>query len=144
MSKRGYWGIVLFEPKYICNAGSLVRSARCFGASFICTVGQRYTRTAEDTASVFEHFPGFHFDTLAGCLAALPKNCAVVRVEVDGNGTLGIFNHPQRVAYFFGGEDRTLPDIKGSTSVKIPTKGCLNLAVAAGCIMYDRERPPHD
>src|SRR3990167_2134203 len=112
MSKRGYWGIVLYEPKYIMNASSIVRSARCFGASFICTVGQRYVRTAADTANVFEHFPGFHFDGLEACLLALPRNCTPVRVEVGGNGTLGMFAHPQNSAYFFGGEDRTLPEIR--------------------------------
>lgn len=140
MSKRGYFGIVLYEPKYIVNAGAIVRSARCFGASFICTIGQRYTRDKADTGNYLEHFPGFHFTTLEECLAALPLKCVPVRVEVDGNGTLGIFTHPMQAAYFFGGEDRTLPLIPKSLSVAIPTSGCLNLAVSAGIVMFDRQR----
>lgn len=137
---RGFWGIILYEPKYIINAGAIVRSARCFNASFICTIGQRYHRDATDTGHVFDHYPGFHFATLAACLDALPTNCVQVRVEVNGHGRLGQFVHPARAAYFFGGEDRTLPEMKGSLSIYVPTQYCLNLAVCAGILMFDRTK----
>jgi tRNA(Leu) C34 or U34 (ribose-2'-O)-methylase TrmL len=38
---RGYFGIAFYEPKFIVNIGTAVRSAKCFGASFIAVIGGR-------------------------------------------------------------------------------------------------------
>ena len=138
MSNRGYFGIVLYQPKTIKNFGTLIRSATNFGAAFICTVGQRYTRQKGDTEDALRHYPGFHFATLSQCLGAIPREAEVIRVEMDGVTSLPVMHHPERAVYVFGGEDRSVPEIPHSQSIIIPSKRCLNLAVAASIVMYDR------
>lgn len=138
MSVRGYFGVVLYQPKTIANAGMILRSAVTFGASFLCTVGHRYHRQAGDTVDAMRHFPGFHFRDLEECLSALPQEASIVRVEVDGEYALQSFHHPERAVYILGGEDRSVPVIATSTSVRIATRRCLNLAVSTSIVFYDR------
>lgn len=135
---RGFWGIILYQPKFIVNLGTIVRSLGNFGGAFICTVGQRYDRGIGDTQYTIRNVPGFHFSDLESCLASLPVNARIVSVEVGGVVTLPTFHHPERAVYVFGGEDRTVPPIPGAITVQIPSRQCLNLAVAASLVMYDR------
>lgn len=135
---RGYFGIVLYQPKFIVNLGTLVRSFGNFGGAFLCTVGQRYERAVGDTQYTIRNVPGFHFHDLTACLEALPNNARIVRVEVGAALSLPMFRHPERAIYVFGGEDRSVPEIAGAINVQIPTQHCLNLSVAASLVMYDR------
>ena len=75
---------------------------------------------------------------------ALPQGCVLVGVElVDDAVDLPSFRHPLRAAYVLGPE-------KGSLSgpllarcrhvVRIPTRFCINVAMAGAVVMYDRVR----
>ena len=136
--QRGYFGIVLYQPKTIENLGVLIRSCGNFGAAFIATIGHRYHRSPGDTMNVMKHYPGFHFKTLHDCLLAVPVNADIVRVEVDGATELPNFIHPERAIYVLGGEDRSVPVIPCARSIKIDSRRCLNLHIAASIVMYDR------
>ena len=131
--------MALYEPKFKENYGMIVRSAYNFGANFIATIGHRYRRDFQDTIDGTNHIPLFNFPDLDSFLVSIDKRCILVGVEVNGKIGLESFSHPQNACYIFGGEDRNLPDeLLQQTSVKIDTKYCLNLAVTAGIIMWDR------
>jgi len=138
--QRGYIGIALFEPKTIENWGTVVRSAHCFDVDFICTIGNRYKRQMTDTTKGEKHIPFFHYTDLSDFSNHIPSNCEIIPVEVTAEKELAIFKHPERAIYIFGGEDRTLPTelTNNFQSIKIDTNYCLNLAVTASIVMYDR------
>lgn len=135
--KRGYWGIAFYEPKTKVNIGTAIRSANCFGCNFISLIGSRFKHQASDTMKTEKHVPIFEYDCLEDFLHHLPRGCGVVGVEMDGT-PIRSFSHPERVIYLFGGEDRNVPE-KIENRVKIDTSHCLNMAVAASIIMFDRQ-----
>ena len=132
--------MVFYEPKWTENIGTAVRSAHCFGADFIGVIGPRYNKQASDTMATERHVPIVQYSDMADFLAHLPVGCEVVSLEMDGAIPLENFVHPQSVVYLVGGEDRTLPKVRNETRVKIKTTHCLNVAVAASIIMYDRNQ----
>lgn len=134
---RGYFGIAFFEPKTTENIGTAVRSAHCFGADFIAVIGARYHRQASDTMATQRHIPIYEYKDIEDFMTHVPVGCEVVSVEVDGDDSRN-FKHPQSCIYLLGGEDRTLPPGITEKRVKIPTSHCLNMAVAASIILYDR------
>ena len=73
---------------------------------------------------------------------AIPFDCDPVAVDLLADARpLPGFTHPERAFYIFGPEDGTLG--KAITArcvhkVYIPTKHCLNLAMAANTVLYDR------
>jgi len=136
MSKRGFYGIAFYEPKFTENIGTAIRNAHCFDADFICLIGKRYKKTPSDTTKAQKHIPLYEYKDLKDFIEHTPKDCEIVSVEVDGNDIKN-FVHPERAIYLIGGEDRTLPIIK-SRRVTFPTRYCVNMAVASGLILYDR------
>lgn len=136
MSKRGYYGIAFFEPKFIENIGTIIRSANCFQADFIAIIGGRYQKTAMDTMKTHKHVPIYEYRDMNDFIDHIPIECDVVGVEVGGD-SINEFKHPERAIYLLGGEDRTLPEMFGK-NITIDTTHCLNMAVAASIIMYDR------
>jgi tRNA(Leu) C34 or U34 (ribose-2'-O)-methylase TrmL len=82
------------------------------------------------------HIPIFEYKTMQDFLDNGPINCEIVSVEVDGK-PIETYTHPERAIYLFGGEDKTLPVIKGDR-VRIDTERCLNMSVSASIVMYDR------
>ncbi len=137
---RGYYGIALYEPKFEENLGTVIRSCMNFRADFICTIGNRYSKQASDTTDATKHIPLFHFKDTQDFIEHIPKDCELVSIEVDGKEQLESMNHPQRAIYILGGEDRTLPEeIQGlGRSARLDTNYCLNMAVTASVVMYDR------
>ncbi len=73
---------------------------------------------------------------------ALPKGCQLVGIELTDDAIdLPTFRHPLRAAYVMGGEARDLsPEMQARCVyiVKIPTKFCINVALAGALVMYDR------
>lgn len=137
---RGYIGIALYEPKFEDNLGTIMRSAMDFDVDFICTIGSRYKKQHTDTTKAHKHIPLFHFKDAKDFLSHVPEGCELVSIEVNGKEQLETMKHPERAIYIFGGEDRTVPQSlqnKGRTA-KIKTNYCLNLAVTASIVMYDR------
>ena len=143
MSKRGYWGFGVYHPKTEVNIGTLWRSARAFGATFLFTVGRRYKAQNADTTKAWRHCPLFHFDSIDDLLKHLPHSCPLIGVELDPHAdSLPSFAHPERCCYMLGAEDHGLPpDVRGVCHrlVQIPSLDyCLNVASAGTVVMYDR------
>ena len=86
---------------------------------------------------------------------SLPRGCRLVGCElVDDAVDLPSFRHPLQAAYVFGPERSSLSPAMLARChhvVRIPTRFCINLAVAGAVVMYDRvmslgrfpERPLH-
>ena len=70
--------------------------------------------------------------------------CKLVGIElVDRAVDLPSFRHPLRAAYVLGPEQGSLSDellARCEHVVRIPTKFCINVAMAGAIVMYDRVR----
>lgn len=138
---RGYFGIGVYHPKTEENIGTLWRSAYAFGASCIFVIGRRYRHQASDTVKAPLSIPMYEFQTLEEFEARKPWNCQTVCIEITKEAkSLVNVNHYDRTFYVLGAEDKGLPAsfMKGKSVIQIPTKVCLNVAVAGSIIMYDR------
>ncbi len=140
---RGYFGIGVEGISKAMNVGSIMRTAHAFDASFIFTIDAQYQRIdgeKSDTSSALDHLPLHEFADLDDF--RLPKDCDLVGIElVPGAADLPSFRHPARCAYVLGPERGSLsPQLteKCNFVVKIPTKFCVNVGVAAAIVMYDR------
>jgi len=141
--QRGYFGIGVYHPKTIHNIGTLWRSAHCFGASFIFTVGHRYKHQPGDTTKAWKHVPLLEFQCFEHLLWGLPRDCQLVGIEcsVEGSKPLPEAIHSERSAYLLGAEDDGLPEAvlkQCHRILHIPSTFCLNVAVAGSVVMYDR------
>ncbi len=141
---RGYFAIGAERMSKSLNLGNLMRSAHGFGASFTSTVGATY-RALEafaDTSKSQLHLPHYNWPTLDDM--ALPNGCKLVGIElVDRAVDLPSFRHPLRAAYVLGPEQGSLSDemlARCEHVVRIPTKFCINVAMAGAIVMYDRVR----
>jgi tRNA G18 (ribose-2'-O)-methylase SpoU len=139
---RGYFGVGAERISKALNLGNLMRTAHGFGASFTFTIGATYQalEARADTSKGQGHLP--HYNWSAAGEIALPQGCKLVGIElIDEAIPLPSFRHPLRAAYVLGPE-------RGSLSaelldrcdhvVRIPTRFCINVAVAGAIVMYDR------
>ena len=140
---RGYFGIGVEGVSKAMNAGSLFRTAHAFGASFLFTVDAAYSRLEggrADTSDAPGHVPLYHFADVESLM--LPEGCRLVGVELlDEAADLPSFHHPLNAAYVLGPERGSLSPAlieRCEFTVRIPTRFCVNLAVAAAIVMYDR------
>lgn len=140
---RGYFGIGAEGINKPMNLGSLMRTAHAFGASFVFTIGATYDRGEggrADTSDTPANLPLYEFADV-GALA-LPIGCALVGIELlDEAVELPSFRHPRAAAYVLGPERGSLsPAVVALCDhvVKIPTRFCINVALAGALVMYDR------
>ncbi len=140
---RGYFAIGAERMSKPRNLGAMMRTANAFGASFLFTIAAHHklrTLNGSDTSKAGNNTPLYEFDNLEELL--LPKACQLVGVELTQEAIeLPSFRHPSRAAYIFGPEWGSLSDetlVLCDHVVKIPTKFCINVSVAAALIMYDR------
>lgn len=139
---RGYFGIGAEGISKPMNLGNLVRSAHAFGASFIFLIDAHYTvrGALSDTSQAEKQLPLYSFEGVAEL--SLPRGCALIGVELlDEAIELPSFRHPLNAAYVFGPERSALsPEMVARCDhvVRIPTRFCINLAVAGALVMYDR------
>ncbi len=139
---RGYFGIGAQGISKPMNLGNLIRSAHAFGASFVFLIDAHYSIASarSDTSEAEQQLPLYRFDSAADLL--LPKACSLIGVElIDQAVPLPSFRHPLNAAYVFGPERGSLsPDLIARCDhvVRIPTRFCINLAVAGAVVMYDR------
>ncbi len=139
---RGYFAIGAERMSKALNLGNLMRSAHGFGASFTFTVGATYQalEARADTSKGQFHLPHYNWDSLPEM--TLPQGCQLVGIElIDAAIDLPSFRHPMRAAYVLGPEAGSLsPDLvaKCDYVVKIPTRFCVNVAMAGAIVMYDR------
>lgn len=139
---RGYFAIGAERMSKSLNLGNLMRSAHGFGASFTFTIGATYQalEAAADTSKGRNHLPHYNWTTLSDL--ALPEGCRLIGIELlDGAIDLPSFHHPLKAAYVLGPERGSLsPELAGrcDSIVKIPTRFCVNVAMAGAIVMYDR------
>jgi tRNA G18 (ribose-2'-O)-methylase SpoU len=140
---RGYFGVGSERISKQMNLGAVMRTAHAFGASFIFTIGSRLkAREAalSDTSKSAEHVPLYEWATIDDMV--LPRKCALIGVELDARAVdLPTFPHPLNAAYLLGPEKGDLSEAakaRCAAIVKIPTRFCVNLSVAAAIVMYDR------
>ncbi len=140
---RGYFGIGSERISKAMNLGAVLRTAHAFEASFAFTVGAQHRAreiTQSDTSKADSHLPTYHWESIDELV--LPKGCALIGVELDETAVeLPVFRHPPAAAYILGPERGSLSSeaqARCERLIKIPTKFCVNLSVAAAIIMYDR------
>ena len=140
---RGYFGVGSERISKPMNLGAVLRTGHAFGASFAFTVGSALDRReAElaDTSKSAGHLPLYQWASVEEMV--LPKDCVLVGVELDDRAIdLPAFRHPLKAAYLLGPEKGDLSDAAKARCahlVKIPTRFCVNLSVAAAIVMYDR------
>jgi tRNA G18 (ribose-2'-O)-methylase SpoU len=140
---RGYFGVGAERISKAMNLGAVLRTAHAFGASFVFTLSVRHrardVRLA-DTSKAEAHVPLYEWESVEAM--RLPKGCTLIGVELDPEAALlPSFRHPLNAAYLLGPEKGELSDAARAACaylVKIPTKFCVNLSVAAALVMYDR------
>src|SRR3954454_18210642 len=142
---RGYFAIGVEGVSKAFNVGNLVRSALAFGASFAFTIDARLDKRqlrVSDTSDASSHLPVYHYADVASL--DLPQGCALVGVELlDESIDLPSFRHPLRAAYVLGPERGSLSKElleRCDAVVRIPTRFCINIAVAGAIVMYDRTK----
>ncbi len=141
---RGYFAIGAERISKSLNLGNLMRSAHGFGAAFTFTIGATYQalEARADTSKGAQHLP--HYDWPGIADMQLPRGCRLVGIELlDEAIDLPSFRHPQQAAYVLGPELGALsPELLQHCDhvVRIPTRFCINLAMAGAIVMYDRVR----
>ena len=139
---RGYFAIGAERMSKALNLGNLMRSAHGFGASFTFTVGATYQalEARADTSKGQAHLPHYNWRSLEEM--KLPVGCKLVGIElIDDAIDLPSFRHPMQAAYVLGPEMGSLSPAlleKCDYVVKIPTRFCVNAAMAGAIVMYDR------
>ena len=140
---RGYFGVGVEGISKAYNLGAVLRTAHAFGASFAFTVDafhKQQDMRQTDTSGSKDHMPFYEWET-AGDLV-LPKGCQLVGVELTEDSIeLPSFRHPKNCAYILGPEDGSLSEDMQARChhiVKIPTKFCINVSLAAALTLYDR------
>ena len=140
---RGYFAMGAEGISKSRNLGNLMRSAHAFGASWAFTVDAAYQekeRRQADTSGSEGSIPLYAFENLQQMI--LPKGCALVGIELTDDAIdLPSFRHPRCAAYVLGPERASLSSEmveRCDLIVKIPTKFCVNVAVAGAIVMYDR------
>ena len=139
-----FFGIGLQNGKTPENLGVLWRTAQNLGASFIFTIGRRYTNQASDTHNAVKSMPYYHYKNFKDFARHLPKGVRIVAIEKTDNAeNLDDFKHPRRCVYLLGAEDHGLTKEAIENShflIQFPSKYSLNVAVAGSIVMYDRSR----
>ena len=141
---RGYFAIGAERMSKALNLGNLMRSAHGFGASFTFTIGATYRalEARADTSKGQWHLPHYNWTGIDEMV--LPQGCSLVGIElIDEAIDLPSFRHPLRAAYVLGPEMGSLsPKLLAQCQyvVKIPTRFCVNVAMAGAIVMYDRVR----
>lgn len=140
---RGYFGIGVEGISKAQNLGAVMRTAHAFGASFVFTLGAHHKLRGlnqTDTSRSLDHLPYYEWDSPGEF--RLPSGCSLVGVELtDQSIELPSFRHPRAACYILGPEDGNLSQAMQDCCdyiVKIPTKFCINVSLAAALTLYDR------
>lgn len=140
---RGYFGIGIEGVSKPMNLGSLLRTAHAFGASFVFTIAGVVSRRQienADTSSAMANVPLHEYPDLDAL--QLPRGCRLVGVELMADAIdMPSFHHPPQAAYVLGAERASLSPAlveRCDYVVRIPTRFCVNVAVAGAVVMYDR------
>jgi tRNA G18 (ribose-2'-O)-methylase SpoU len=140
---RGYFAVGVEGISKPMNLGAILRTAHAFGASFVFTIGAHH-KVREvmraDTSKTYAHVPYYDWESVEALV--LPRGCSLVGVELAEEAVdLPTFRHPSAAAYVLGREKGSLsPELLARCDhvVKIPTKFCVNVGLAAAITLYDR------
>lgn len=140
---RGYFGIGVEGISKAANLGAVLRTAHAFDASFAFSIGadpRAIDVRVTDTSRSHIHLPYYDWNSLDDM--RLPKGCELIGVELTDDAIdLPSFRHGLNCAYILGPEKGSLsPEAQARCAaiVKIPTKFCLNVSLAAALTLYDR------
>ena len=140
---RGYFGVGVEGISKSYNLGAVLRTANAFGASFAFTIdatNKALEVRRTDTSRSEMHMPFYEWDTAEDLI--LPRKCQLVGIELTEDSIdLPSFRHPTNCAYILGPEKGNLSDAMQARCdhiVKIPTKFCINVSLAAALALYDR------
>ena len=140
---RGYFGIGVEGISKAANLGAVLRTAHAFDASFAFSIGaapRALDVLTTDTSRSHKHLPYYDWKSLDEM--RLPKGCELIGIELTQDAeTLPSFRHGLNCAYILGPEKGSLsPRAQEMCAaiVKIPTKFCLNVSLAAALTLYDR------
>lgn len=140
---RGYFGIGAEGISKPYNLGAVLRTGNAFGASFAFTVNADHRMPdirKTDTSRTDTHLPFYQWENADALI--LPKDCVLVGIELTPDAVnLPSFRHPKNCAYVLGPEKGELsPEMQARCThmVKIPTKFCINVSLAAALTLYDR------
>ncbi|HEX2580589.1 MAG TPA: RNA methyltransferase [Dongiaceae bacterium] len=140
---RGYFGIGVEGISKPMNLGAVLRTAHAFRASFAFAIGSTFDAKEirlADTSEALANVPFHTYEALKDFV--LPMGCRLVGIEISPSAIdLPSFTHPPAAAYVLGAErDSLSPALQERCDyvVQIPTKFCVNLAVAGAIVLYDR------
>lgn len=141
-NKIGCFGIGVYKPKTSENIGTLIRSAKNFGADYVFTIGKRYKKQCSDVG-LSGVIPIFNFETVTEFLKSIPPCEKITAIElVDNSIKLKEYKHRNTGCYILGSEDGGLPnEILNNDRfefVEIEGGKSLNVAVAGSIVLYDR------
>ncbi len=148
--------ILLTDPKYPHNVGSVIRAAAGYGAKRVIWTGDRVTEAMANAATnekrrkripreerLYHRDVRFYNSDAVPIIDWAKDGYGVVAVElVPGAMPLPYYEHPERAIYLFGPEDGTLSKEwrkQAHDFVFIPTRHCINLAAAVYTVLYDRQ-----
>lgn len=137
--------IIIDNPKYPHNVGTIVRAAACFGQDEIRMTGSRvslephagYRLPREERMRDYRTVGITRTDRPFDNLTGTPVCVELVPGAVD----LPFFDHPDDAVYVFGPEDGSVSAglrRKCHLFVKIPMLHCANIAAAVFMVLYDR------
>jgi tRNA G18 (ribose-2'-O)-methylase SpoU len=140
---RGYFGIGVEGISKPMNLGAVLRTAHAFNASFAFSINAMFdvdAVLASDTSIAFKSLPVQLYDRVDDFKP--PVGCRLIGIEITDRAIdLPSFTHPLAAAYVLGAEQDSLSETMQERCdfiVRIPTKFCVNLAVAGAIVMYDR------
>jgi tRNA G18 (ribose-2'-O)-methylase SpoU len=142
---RGYFGTAIYQPRREENVGGLWRTAACYEAAFVATVGgTRYQKQSTDTPDTARHVPLLHYAGMEELAMRLPWGCALVAVEMTEDAVpLDRYIHRERALYLLGSETGGLPAsvlARCHDVIQIPTprEFSLNVATAGSIVLAHR------
>ena len=139
--------ILLIDPKYPHNVGQSVRACAAYGVENLYFTGDRLNKAMRELKRLprEERLRGYRsvkLEPIERPFDALPE-LTPVAVEIRPNSeALPVFQHPENALYVFGPEDGSIGSaVLGQCHrfVAIPSAHCLNLSMAVGTVLYDRQ-----
>lgn len=137
--------ILLINPKYPRNVGAVLRTCAAYGVPKLVWTGRRIEGDLHERLPREERMRGFRDVYWGPTRAPFDELPALVPVAIEvmaNSESLVGFEHPPNALYVFGPEDGGLTGVTlrhCHRFVSIPTLHCLNLAMAVGTVLYDRQ-----
>lgn len=139
--------VLLVNPKYPHNVAQVLRACAAYGVHALRYTGNRMDAELVNLGRMpreerLKGYKAVEWRRSAAPFDEMP-DLVPVAIEVRPNSEmLPDFDHPQNALYVFGPEDGSLqsPTLRFCHRfIAIPTRHCLNLSMAVGTVLYDRQ-----